>query len=200
MSRRILLVAMLCAFVAGLAGAADDKTPAPASAPAKGKIVVLMETTLGNIKIELDHDKAPKTVDNFMTYMKDGFFADTIFHRIIKGFMIQGGGFTKDMTQKKTNAPIALESQNGMKTLRGTIAMARTSDPNSATSQFFINHKDNANLDYPKPDGNGYAVFGKVIEGMEVVDKIAEVETTSKGPHGNVPVEPVIIKSVKVVS
>lgn len=201
MMRRILFAVALTSLFAGFAGAGDEKQPtaAPAPAGAKGKVVVLMETTLGNMKIELYPDKAPKTVENFLRYVKEGFYTDTIFHRVMSGFMVQGGGFTKDMSQKTPHEPIAIESKNGLKNLRGAIAMARTSDPNSATSQFFINHKDNPNLDYPKPDGNGYTVFGKVIEGIEVVDKIAAVETTSRGPHQNVPMEPVLIKSVKAL-
>lgn len=171
------------------------------AAKEEGNPVVLMETSMGNIKVELYPDKAPKTVANFLSYVEDGFFGGTIFHRVIKGFMVQGGGFTPDMDQKvPTYDPIPLESQSGLKNARGTVAMARTSVPNSATCQFFINHTDNLNLDYPKPDGNGYAVFGKVIEGMETVDKIAEVKTTTTAGHRDVPAEPVLIRSVKVVS
>jgi peptidyl-prolyl cis-trans isomerase A (cyclophilin A) len=203
MPRKILLAGLLCLLTASLAGAADEKKPTQASTPAvaKGKnVVVLIETTMGNIKLELYPDKAPKTVENFLAYANSGFYTDTIFHRVIPGFMIQGGGFTKSMDQKQAKAPIALESQNGLKNVRGAIAMARTSDPNSATSQFFINVKDNANLDYPKPDGNGYAVFGKVLEGMDVADKIVGVATTEKGPYRDVPVDPIVIKSVKVIA
>jgi peptidyl-prolyl cis-trans isomerase A (cyclophilin A) len=123
-----------------------------------------------------------------------------IFHRVIPGFMIQGGGFTKELEQKQTKTAIALESQSGLKNTRGAIAMARTRDPNSATSQFFINVKDNPNLDYPKPDGNGYAVFGKVLEGMDVADKIVAAPTTEKNGMGDVPIDAIIIKSVKVVT
>ncbi len=164
--------------------------PAHAEAPPRVKLV----TTLGTIEVQLDPQRAPKTVANFVQYVKDGFYAGTIFHRVIPGFMIQGGGFTVDMQQKSTRAPIALESKNGLKNLRGTIAMARTSDPNSATSQFFINLADNPSLDYPQPDGQGYAVFGQVIAGMDVVDRIAKVATQSTGPYQNVPVTPVIIQ------
>jgi cyclophilin family peptidyl-prolyl cis-trans isomerase len=164
--------------------------------------VVKMLTTKGLIVIELDAEKAPITVKNFLEYTKDGFYNGTIFHRIIKGFMIQGGGFTADMQQKKTKPPIKNEAANGLKNKRGTIAMARTGIPDSATSQFFINHKDNAMLDYrgPSPQTIGYAVFGKVIQGMEVVDAIAEVSTKRVGPHANVPVEPVVIQSVTLVN
>ena len=134
---------------------------------------------------------------NFLKYVDDGFYSDTIFHRVIPGFMIQGGGFEKNMSQKKTREPIELESRNGLKNDRGTIAMARTSVPNSATAQFFINTVNNNGLNYPQPDGNGYAVFGKVIEGLDTVDKIAGVKTGRAGMHGDVPVEPVIIESVE---
>ncbi len=203
MSRKMLLAGLLCLLTAGLAGAADEKKPTEASTPAvtKGKaVVVLMETTMGNIKIELYPEKAPKTVENFLTYVKEGFFTDTIFHRVIPGFMIQGGGFNKNLDLKQGKPPISLESQNGLKNTRGAIAMARTGDPNSATSQFFINVKDNPNLDYPKPDGNGYAVFGKVLEGMDVADKIVAVPTTTKGAYNDVPIDPILIKSVKVIA
>ncbi|CAK0782205.1 peptidyl-prolyl cis-trans isomerase A [Gammaproteobacteria bacterium] len=160
---------------------------------------VLLETRLGSITLELDAEKAPKSTENFLSYAKGGFYDGTLFHRVIKGFMIQGGGFTADMTQKPTQAPLENEAKNGLKNLRGTIAMARTSYPHSATSQFFINHKDNHVLDYPGQDGWGYAVFGKVVEGMAVVDKIAEVATgTSKGMR-DVPIEPVLIEHVRLV-
>ena len=159
-----------------------------------------METTLGTITLELDDEKAPATVANFVQYAKDGHYDGTIFHRVIDGFMIQGGGFTKDMNQKETRAPIRNEAMNGLKNLRGTIAMARTMVVDSATSQFFINLVDNGFLDFrsPTPQGFGYAVFGKVTDGMEVVDKIAKVKTGFAGPHQNVPEEPVVIKKVTV--
>ena len=161
---------------------------------------VEMQTTLGKITLELDAAKAPKSVENFLQYARSGQYDGTIFHRVIDGFMIQGGGFTKEMNEKPTKAPIANEAKNGLKNLRGSIAMARRADPHSATAQFFINHRDNPNLDYPAHDGWGYAVFGKVTEGMDVVDKIAKVKTGNHGMHQNVPVEPVIIESVKVLS
>jgi peptidyl-prolyl cis-trans isomerase B (cyclophilin B) len=151
----------------------------------------------GVVTLELDEQKAPKTVANFLNYVKKGHYDGTIFHRVIDGFMIQGGGFTPDMTQKKTNAAIAIEAQNGLKNKRGSVAMARTNDPNSATSQFFINLVDNANLDYPKPDGNGYTVFGEVTSGMEVVDKIRAVNTGTVGFHQNVPLQDVVIRSIR---
>ena len=159
-----------------------------------------METSMGTITLELDDEKAPETVKNFIRYAKEGHYDGTIFHRVIDGFMIQGGGFTKDMNQKKTHDPIRNEAVNGLKNLRGTIAMARTMVVDSATSQFFINLVDNGFLDFsaPTPQGFGYAVFGKVTDGMDVVDKIAKVETGNRGFHQNVPVEPVVIKKVSV--
>ena len=161
---------------------------------------VEMQTSMGTIVIELNSEKAPITVKNFLQYAKDGFYNGTIFHRTIEGFMIQGGGFTKDMNEKPTAGEIKNEASNGLKNERGTIAMARRQDPNSASSQFFINHKDNTSqLDYPLNNG-GYAVFGKVTQGMDVVDKIAKVPTGNKGMHQNVPIEPVIIQSVKIIS
>ena len=161
---------------------------------------VELQTGQGVITIEFDAAKAPKTVENFLKYAKDGHYNGTIFHRVIPGFMIQGGGFDKEMKEKPTGAPLINEGKNGLKNLRGTIAMARRADPNSATAQFFINHKDNPSLDYPQPDGAGYAVFGKVTKGIEVVDKIAQVPTGNWGMHQNVPVTPVVIESVKILS
>ncbi|TXG88609.1 MAG: peptidyl-prolyl cis-trans isomerase [Rhodocyclaceae bacterium] len=161
---------------------------------------VEMQTSLGRIVIELDDAKAPGSTKNFLAYVQDGFYNGTVFHRVIPNFMIQGGGFTADLTQKPTKAPIQNEAKNGLKNARGTIAMARTQDPHSATAQFFINHIDNVMLDYPSRDGWGYAVFGKVTEGMDVVDKIAQVRAGNRGMHQNVPVEPVVIQSVKVIS
>ncbi|OGL46397.1 MAG: peptidyl-prolyl cis-trans isomerase A [Candidatus Schekmanbacteria bacterium RBG_13_48_7] len=164
--------------------------------------IVIMETSMGNIKIELDQEKAPITVKNFMKYVEDKFFDGTIFHRVINNFMIQGGGLTPDMVAKKTMAPIKNEAGNGMKNLRGTIAMARTNVIDSATSQFFINVVDNSFLDHrnEEMDGFGYAVFGKVIDGMDVVDKIKVVKTTNKAGNADVPVDEIVIKSVKLLS
>ena len=161
---------------------------------------VTMETSMGKIELELDEVKAPKTDANFIAYAKAGHYNGTIFHRVIPNFMIQGGGFTKDMDQKKTNEPIKNEADNGLKNLRGTIAMARTMIVDSATSQFFINLVDNGFLDFrgPHPSMYGYAVFGKVTSGMDVVDKIAAVQTGNRGMHQNVPVAPVEIKTVTV--
>lgn len=170
------------------AGAADDEHP-----------VVVLDTTLGPITIELDHAKAPLTVDNFLKYTDAGFYNNTIFHRVIPNFMIQGGGFTADMVQKKTNPPIKNESGNGLSNKRGTIAMGLLpNQQDSADSQFFINLVDNNYLDAkPGRPGSGYAVFGKVTSGMDTVDKIGRVPTGRKGPHDDVPREPVIVKSVK---
>lgn len=163
-----------------------------------GNPVVIMSTSLGDIKIELYPDKAPVTVENFLSYVNDGFYNGTIFHRVIPGFMIQGGGFTPDMQQKPTKSPIKNEADNGLKNEPGTIAMARTSVVDSATSQFFINQVDNQFLNHGSRDF-GYAVFGKVVEGMDVVNKIAQVKTGRVGPFQDVPIEPVVIESVKVV-
>lgn len=160
--------------------------------------VVIVETSMGTMEIELYQDKAPITVKNFLTYTQEKFFDGTIFHRVIDNFMIQGGGFTPDMQQKPTHDPIKNEANNGLKNTLGTLAMARTNVIDSATAQFFINVKDNPFLDYKDASNYGYAVFGKVISGMDVVDKIKAVKTSRKGPHENVPVEPVLIKSVVV--
>lgn len=159
-------------------------------------VMVTMITNKGTIKIELDKEKAPISVDNFVSYVKSGHYDKTIFHRVIDKFMIQGGGFDEKMTQKSTKAPIKSEASNGLKNARGTIAMARTNDVNSATAQFFINLVDNPYLDFP--NNGGYTVFGKVTDGMNVVDSIATVKTSTFGMHGDVPVAPIVIESVKV--
>lgn len=161
---------------------------------------VKLTTNHGVIVLQLDAEKAPATTENFVQYVKDGHYDGTVFHRVIKGFMIQGGGYKTNFEEKPTRAPIPLESHNGLKNLTGTIAMARTSDPNSATAQFFINTVDNSGLDYPNPDGNGYAVFGKVVSGLDVVKKIEGVATTSRGPMQDVPAQPVLIESASIVS
>ncbi|MCB4359180.1 peptidylprolyl isomerase [Quatrionicoccus australiensis] len=161
---------------------------------------VEITTSLGKITVELAADKAPKSVANFLQYAKSGFYNGTVFHRVIPGFMVQGGGFDAKMTQKPTGPAIENEGKNGLKNLRGTLAMARKPDPHSATAQFFINHADNAFLDYPSQDGWGYAVFGKVTQGMDVVDRIAQVPTGNAGPFQNVPATPVIIQNVKIIS
>lgn len=173
------------------------------SAQASEQPRVLVETTLGNFELVLNPDKAPKTVANFLGYVNSGFYDGTTFHRVIDGFMIQGGGFTADYLRKETNPPIINEADNGLKNLRGTIAMARTMDPHSATAQFFINVKDNGFLDYTSksPRGWGYAVFGQVVKGMDTVDKIRQVKT---GPGGvfpsDVPQEMVVIKRMSVMN
>ena len=162
---------------------------------------VRIQTSFGAIIVELDPHRAPKTVNNFVAYVRDGYYDGTLFHRVIDGFMIQGGGFDADMKQKSTRPSIPLESRNGLSNMRGTLAMARTSVPDSATSQFFINVVDNQRLDAANsPDGNGYAVFGKVISGMEVVDKIRAVPVGDKAGHQNVPQQPVVIKKATLES
>lgn len=161
--------------------------------------MVKLHTRFGVITLELDAEKAPESVKNFLAYVEAGHYDGTIFHRIIKTFMIQGGGMLPDMSQKHTNAPIRNEAKNGLKNVRGSIAMARTNEPHSATSQFFINVVDNDFLDYPGQDGWGYAVFGKVSEGMEVVDQIRAVATGRSGYHSDVPVEPIVIDKAEVV-
>jgi peptidyl-prolyl cis-trans isomerase B (cyclophilin B) len=163
---------------------------------------VELKTSMGAITLELYADKAPKTVENFLQYVKEGHYKGTIFHRVINNFMIQGGGFTTDFAQKKTRAPVQNEANNGLKNDIGTIAMARTSDPQSATAQFFINHKNNDFLNYtaPTPQGWGYTVFGKVIKGMDIVNKIAAVETGPAGPFpSDVPRKPVVIEDAKIL-
>ena len=174
----------------GIALAADS-TPNPR---------VELKTNHGAIMIELYADKAPKSVANFLQYAKDDFYKGTIFHRVIDGFMIQGGGFNEKMVQKDTRPSIANEAANGLKNELGTLAMARTNEPHSASSQFFVNLKDNAFLDYPGRDGWGYAVFGKVVEGIDVVQKIAKLPTANAGMHQNVPTTPVTIISVKLIA
>src|SRR5262249_10381840 len=193
MTRRLVTAALL-ALVVGLG--------APAAAATKGNPMVVLSTSMGDIKIEVFADKAPVSAQNFLDYVKAGYYDGTIFHRVIPGFMIQGGGLTADMKDKREGQKPAIknESSNGLKNEVGTLAMARTSVPDSATSQFFINVKDNEFLNKEKAqDKVGYAVFGKVVEGMDVVKKIEQVKTTSKGPHQNVPVDAVTIKSAKAV-
>jgi peptidyl-prolyl cis-trans isomerase A (cyclophilin A) len=185
----ILLTAALL-----VAQAAASPSPSP-SAPAGP--VATVETSLGRIRIALDQDKAPISVVNFVKYARAGHYAGTVFHRVMPGFMIQGGGMTPELKEKPTSPPIRNEARNGVRNLRGSVAMARTNDPNSATDQFFINLKDNPFLDFGI-QGAGYAVFGRVIDGMDVVDKIAAVPTKTAGPYQNVPVTPVVIKSVRV--
>ena len=188
-----LLVAFSLLAASALPAAHAAETPA-----AQPKVEFV--TTMGKFVVQLEPARAPKTVANFLDYVKSGFYKGTIFHRVIPGFMVQGGGFTANMQQKPTRPPIPLESQNGLRNLRGTIAMARTADPNSATAQFFVNVVDNPSLDYPKPDGYGYAVFGKVISGMDVIDKIVAVPTQNEGMFQNVPVKPIVIEDAKVLN
>jgi peptidyl-prolyl cis-trans isomerase A (cyclophilin A) len=178
------LLAALITSAALLPGGALAQSSAPK---------VRLSTSMGDIVLELYPDKAPKTVENFLQYVRDKHYDGTIFHRVMDGFMIQGGGFNSDLQQKDTRAPIALEAQNGLKNDRGTIAMARTANPNSATAQFFINVVNNAMLNAPNPDGHGYAVFGKVIQGMDTVDKIKGAATGNKGMHQNVPQQTITI-------
>ena len=163
--------------------------------------MIRMQTNKGVIEIELDAVKAPETAANFTNYVKDGFYDGTIFHRVIQGFMIQGGGMEPGMKEKQTNAPVKNEADNGLANDRGTLAMARTNDPQSATAQFFINLSDNAFLNHqsPTPEGWGYCVFGKVVNGMDVVDAIKDVATTSSGPHQDVPADDVIIEKAEIV-
>lgn len=187
----------LAAFIFSFA-ALTGTTPAQNVSDAK-PVKIVMETSKGTIEIELDAAKAPISAANFVKYVRKGFYDGVIFHRVIPDFMIQGGGFTPDMQQKETDGNIENEAKNGLKNVRGSLAMARTPNPHSASSQFFINLKDNSFLDYPGQDGWGYCVFGKVSKGMEIVDAIAGVATGRKGQHGDVPVEPVLIKSAKVV-
>ena len=185
MSMRILLMALM--LVLGSASAADK---------AGGKPRVVLETSAGNITIELAASEAPLSVANFLQYVQAGFYSGTIFHRVIPDFMVQGGGFTADMTQKETRSTVRNEAGNGLKNLRGTVAMARRAEPDSATAQFFINLTGNDFLDHQNdtPAGMGYAVFGHVTEGLEVVDKIAATTTTSVGPMSDVPAQPIVIK------
>ena len=188
MLKKLFYAVVFLLLVAGIACAEEKKNP-----------MVSMETSMGSVKIELFEMEAPISVKNFLEYARSGFYNDTIFHRVIPGFMAQGGGFTADLKQKKTKTAIKNEAANGLKNDRGTLAMARTSAPDSATAQFFINVVNNNMLNRPNPDGAGYAVFGKVIEGMDVVDKIVNVKTqNSNMVFQNLPATPVIIKTVKL--
>jgi peptidyl-prolyl cis-trans isomerase A (cyclophilin A) len=191
----VLFASMVVAVAQAGAPATQPAQPAPAGA---GPVVVL-ETSLGAITIELKQDKAPITVDNFVKYVNAKHYDGTIFHRVIPDFMVQGGGMDKDMTEKPSRPPIRNEAKNGLRNLRGTISMARTNAPDSAKAQFFINVKNNASLDYGI-GGAGYAVFGEVTSGMDVVDRIVAVRTGNKGPYQNVPIEPVMIKTARIIS
>ena len=181
------LFALLCGLVISAAATAQDPQ-------------VELKTSVGTIVVELYPAKAPKSVANFLQYVKDGHYNGTIFHRVIPGFMVQAGGFTPDMAQKPTRAAIPIESNNGLKNDTGWLAMARTSDPNSATAQFFINTSNNAMLNHPGQDGHGYTVFGKVVKGMDVVSKITGVPTGRRGSHGDVPQQPIVIEQATLVA
>ncbi len=197
---KIALCTMALAFVINSCSKKNDEAEMPIIKETK-MTQVPIKTSLGDIQLELDAEKAPITVENFVSIAKSGYYTDTIFHRVINGFMVQGGGLTADMGNKSSGtAPIQNEANNGLSNDRGTIAMARTMDPHSATSQFFINHKDNGFLNHTgeNPQGWGYAVFGKVTEGMDVVDAIADVATGSSGGHQDVPLEVINIESVTV--
>lgn len=192
MKKNLLPFAVVLAAILSLVLFSTLKGPSSMNDETTSNPQVLLETSMGNITIELDAQKAPITVSNFLAYVDDGYFVDTIFHRVIPNFMIQGGGITADMQDKPSkHKPIQNEANNGLKNDRGTLAMARTGDPHSATSQFFINHNDNAFLNFSSetPQGWGYAVFGKVIDGMDVVDAMAKVQTSNSGGHQDVPVE-----------
>lgn len=182
----VLAFTLFCGLLTGTAAMAESGLPNPE---------VIIRTNHGDITVRLFRDKAPITVENFLAYVEAGHYSGTIFHRVIPQFMIQGGGFTADMQEKPTGDPIVNEAKNKLHNVRGTLAMARTSDPNSATAQFFINHRNNLRLDW-SPGNAGYTVFGEVKAGMDVVDYIAFVPTAPVGPHGDVPVEPVIIEEI----
>lgn len=190
---RSLIFLMLLSLTATSSFATENEAP---TAPAKVKL----ETSLGSIIIELDSEKAPITVSNFLKYVDTGFYNGTIFHRIIPGFMAQGGGFDEKFQKKQTLAAIKNESSNGLKNDRATISMARTGNPDSATAQFFINYKDNNSLNYPAQRGSGYAVFGKVIEGMDVVDQMAKLPTENQGRFQNVPKTPIVINKALLLA
>jgi len=205
MIHRLRFSILLCGFVAMsfcLLGCDEETQSAPEAdveEKAEGLKYVELVTNKGSIVVELDEQKAPVTVANFLRYVEKGFYEGTVFHRVIPNFMIQGGGFTPDMTKKTTHEPIVNEAGNGLKNTRGTVAMARTNAPHSATSQFFINVVDNPPLNYVGDARPGYAVFGKVIEGMQVVDAIAKTKTRQVGAYRDVPAEPIIIKSARLV-
>ena len=198
-----LLLGLLMPGLSGC-GASEPVTQAVSTAPPAGQTAnprVLIETSKGNITVEVFPAQAPQSAGNLLNYAKTGFYDGLVFHRVIPGFMIQTGGMTADMAEKPKNAPIRNEADNGLKNLRGTLAMARTADPHSASSQFFINVKDNAFLNHrgQTPQGWGYAVFGQVVDGMDVVDAIVAVPRGNRGPHGDVPLEPIVMKRVSVL-
>jgi len=192
-SRR--LAALLAACIVAAPAWSQQSQPAPSAQSAPR---VKFATSAGEFTVELYPDKAPKTVENFLQYVRDKHYDGTVFHRVIDGFMVQGGGFNQQMQQKPTRPPIPLEAKADLKNGRGTLAMARTSNPDSATAQFFVNVVDNRNLDAPNPDGHGYAVFGRVVSGMETIDKIRTTPTGTMGPFQNVPATPVVIQSATI--
>ncbi|MEM6453530.1 MAG: peptidylprolyl isomerase [Acidobacteriota bacterium] len=193
------VAALLLTAIAAVPAIAQETEPA-AAAPAAERPRVVLQTTMGDITLELFPDKAPKSVANFLTYVRDGFYDGTVFHRVIPNFMAQGGGFTADMNRKPTRSPIQNEADNGVKNTRGTVAMARTGDPHSATAQFFVNAVDNDFLNHTRKDprGWGYTVFGQVTEGMDVVDAISATRTTSRGKFRDVPVEAIVITKARI--
>ena len=200
----LALASLALTAIFSIANPVHAQTPATAASPAPAPAAaaaprVKLATSMGDIVLELNPAKAPKTVANFLQYVQDKHYDGTVFHRVIDGFMVQGGGFTADMAQKPTRAPVALEAANGLKNDTYTVAMARTGNPDSATAQFFINVKDNTMLNAPKPDGHGYAVFGKVVEGKSVVDKIRTVPTGNKGGMQDVPTTPVTITTATLL-
>ena len=200
----LALASLALTAIFSIANPVHAQTPATAASPAPAPAAaaaprVKLATSMGDIVLELNPAKAPKTVANFLQYVQDKHYDGTVFHRVIDGFMVQGGGFTADMAQKPTRAPVALEAANGLKNDTYTVAMARTGNPDSATAQFFINVKDNTMLNAPKPDGHGYAVFGKVVEGKAVVDKIRTVPTGNKGGMQDVPSTPVTITTATLL-
>ena len=200
----LALASLALTAIFSIANPVHAQTPATAASPAPAPAAaaaprVKLATSMGDIVLELNPAKAPKTVANFLQYVQDKHYDGTVFHRVIDGFMVQGGGFTADMAQKPTRAPVALEAANGLKNDTYTVAMARTGNPDSATAQFFINVKDNTMLNAPKPDGHGYAVFGKVVEGKSVVDKIRTVPTGNKGGMQDVPSTPVTITTATLL-
>jgi peptidyl-prolyl cis-trans isomerase B (cyclophilin B) len=205
----VSIAPLVCLLALLVPATAPKKSPHPHPATPKKSVSaapaanprVALQTTKGRIVIELYADKAPKSVKNFLDYVKAGHFNGTIFHRVMPGFMVQGGGFTPDMTEKPTRPPVPNEADNGLLNQRGTLAMARTTDPNSASAQFFINVANNGFLNFrgKTPDAWGYAVFGNVVEGMDVVDAIVQVPTTTKGQYENVPVQPIVIQKATVL-
>jgi cyclophilin family peptidyl-prolyl cis-trans isomerase len=199
----VFVLAVACKGPQG--GASADGKPLaakPAAAAASSNVKVVLDTSFGDVEVELYRDKAPKGVANFLRYADEKLYDGTVFHRIVRGFVVQGGGFDPDLTRRKTYEPLGNEADNGLKNERGTIAWARTPDPHSATNQFYVNLKDNPALDHrdKSPAGWGYAVFGRVVRGLEIFDKLSEVPTRPNGPHASFPAEPVLLRAVKVLT